>query len=73
MDSDDKKILENEMSVKVARMVRKWCDDNEVYDPVVVHATVSHPSCYLDDAGVIHTGSLIAVDCDIVDDDDDDY
>ena len=75
MEKEDKVILENEVSVAVDRVVSQWIKKNEVDDPVIVQANVMQPTCYIDDAGVSHSGKLITVNCHIVeiDEDDDDY
>ena len=75
MDQDDKKILESEIAVPVGRAVSQWLRKNQIEEPVIVQANVMQPTCYIDEAGVSHTGKLITVNCRIIepDDDDDDY
>lgn len=72
MDESDKRILEHQLAGPVAKAVCKWMKQNEVTDPVTVHATVTHPSCYVDEQGLPHTGPLVVCDVHIMDDDDDD-
>lgn len=69
IDESDKNILEYQLSSTVGKAVSHWMKQNGVVDPVVVQATVSNPSCYVDECGVVHTGPLITCDVTIVDDD----
>ena len=71
-DSSDKKILEYQLSATICKAVSKWLKQNEVDSPVSVVASVSHPSCYVDEVGVVHTGPLVVCHIDIEDDEDDD-
>ena len=76
MEEEDKLILENEIGVAIGRAVSHWIKKNEITDPVLVQANVMNPTCYIDDTGISHTGSVVVVNCHIVDideDDDDDY
>ena len=41
--------------------------ENGVEEPVFVNATVSHPSCYVDEQGVSHTGPLVVCNVRIAD------
>lgn len=71
MDAADKKILENEISVPLAKAICKWAKKNGIEGPVVFNAHVTQPSCYVDEQGVAHVGNLVTVNCEIVDDDED--
>lgn len=72
MDEADKKILEHQLSSTVGKAVSHWMKQNGVTEPVMVQATVSTPSCYVDESGVVHTGSLITCNVSIIEDNDDD-
>ena len=69
MDEADKRILENEISIPLGKAISKWAKKNGVEGPVVIHASVTQPSCYIDEQGVSHLGNLITVNCEIVDTD----
>lgn len=70
MDIDDRAILENELAAKVGRVMAVWASKNSVQPPVSVHALLSSPTCYYDDVGTMHSGTLITVEVRILDDDD---
>ena len=70
MDLSDKKILENELSVAVAKAVCQWSKKNGILCPVHVTATQMSPSCFVDEQCVSHSGPLVVCDVDIIDDDD---
>ena len=72
MDESDKKILENAIAVPIGKAVCKWAKMHNIDQPVIVHASVTQPSCYIDEQGVSHTGNLIVVDCDIVNEEESD-
>ena len=72
MDDADKKILENKLAVPLGKAVSQWMSRNDVADSVIVNATVSHPSCYVDEQGIPHFGPLITVNVQILDDDSED-
>lgn len=72
MDSADRKILEHKLSKQIGKAVNEWLKENGLEDePVVAAASVLHPSLYVDDNGVSHTGHVVLVDVQINDDDDD--
>ena len=77
MEEADRKILEHQLAKPVAKAVSKWMKENGIEEPVFVNATVSNPSCYVDEQGVSHTGPLVVCDVRIADmdedEDDDDY
>ena len=69
MDYSDKKILEHQLSVPIGRAVNKWAKENDIRGNVVANVVLQQPSCYVDECGLCHTGNLIVVNCEIVDDD----
>lgn len=73
MDSADRKILEHKLSKQIGKSVSVWLKENDLEDmPVVVAASVTHPTLYIDEMGVSHTGHVVLVDVRINDDDNDD-
>ena len=72
MDSDDRRILENEVARTVGTAVSRWMKKNGIDDDVNVSAVVMRPTLYVDETGVSHTGPLTIVDVDIACDDDED-
>lgn len=68
MDYADKKILENEIATPIGRAVSQWMKKNRIEEPVSITASVVHPSCYVDEQGMSHTGPLIICNVRIVDD-----
>jgi hypothetical protein len=72
MDEEEKKILQYEVAKNIGRAVAEWMKKNEVEEDVVINAAVVHPTLYVDELGVSHTGPLTLVDVSI-DDEDDDY
>jgi hypothetical protein len=72
MDEEEKKILQYEVAKNIGRAVSEWMKKNEVEEDVTITAAVLHPTLYVDELGVSHTGPLTLVDVSI-DDDDDDY
>lgn len=72
MDYADRKILEHNLALPIAKAVQKWMDENGVRDNVIVGAEVSTPSCYVDSDGRPHTGPLVVCNVRIVDDEDED-
>jgi hypothetical protein len=72
MDEEEKKILQYEVAKNIGRAVAEWMKKNEVEEDVVINAAVVHPTLYVDELGVSHTGPLTLVDVSIDDDDDDD-
>lgn len=77
MDMDDKRIVEGELAGPVGRAVSQWMRKNGIEEPVTVTATVSHPTCYVDETGVSHSGPLVVCNVHILDEedyyDDEDY
>lgn len=77
MDSADVEIMEKELSATIGKAIGVWSKKNGIDEPVSVTATISHPSCYVDELGVAHTGNLIVCNVSILSDedydDDDDY
>lgn len=78
MDSTDKKIYENNLSVQIGKTISLWLKQNEITESVVVSATVGYPSSYVDEHGIPHSGPLIVCNVEIIDkedfdDEDDDY
>lgn len=72
MDEEEKKILQYEVAKNIGRAVAEWMKKNEVEEDVVINAAVVHPTLYIDELGVSHTGPLTLVDVSIDDEDDDD-
>lgn len=72
MDEEEKKILQYEVAKNIGRAVAEWMKKNEVEEDVVINAAVVHPTLYVDELGVSHTGPLTLVDVSIDDEDDDD-
>jgi hypothetical protein len=72
MDEEEKKILQYEVAKNIGRAVSEWMKKNEVEEDVTITAAVLHPTLYVDELGVSHTGPLTLVDVSIDDDDDDD-
>jgi hypothetical protein len=72
MDEEEKKILQYEVAKNIGRAVSEWMKKNEVEEDVTITAAVLHPTLYVDELGVSHTGPLTLVDVSI-DDEDDDY
>lgn len=75
MDDYDKQIYANELAIPLGKAISQWMRKNNVEEPVIVRATVTDPTCYIDEQGVSHTGRLVTVNVDIaeyIDDDDDD-
>ena len=72
MDDDDKLINKNLIARQIGRSVSEWVKKNSIEEDVYVVAEVSHPTLYVDEDGVTHTGPLIKVNVEMADDDDDD-
>lgn len=72
MEQTDRKILQNLIAQRVARVisqiVNKECLDADIH----VEVTVGTPSCYVDDMGESHTGKLITVEVDLIEEVDED-
>lgn len=75
MDYVDKKIMESEIAAPIGKAVSQWMKKNDITDPVSIHATVAHPTCYVDEQGLSHSGPLIICNVQIINDewDDDDF
>lgn len=69
MEGVDLLILKNSCAVPVGRVISEWMKKNGIDNDVAVNATISYPSCYIDECGVPHSGPLVVVDVDIADDD----
>lgn len=73
MDSADKRILEHKLAKPIGKAVSEWLKENDLVDvPVIAAASVVHPSLYVDENGVSHTGHVVLIDVEINDGDDDD-
>lgn len=72
MDDDDKLINKNLIARQIGRAVSEWVKKNSIEEDVYVVAEVSRPTLYVDEDGVTHTGSLIKVNVEMADDDEDD-
>lgn len=73
MDDDNKKILEYEAAKRITTAVSDWMKRNHIDYDVNIHAAIIHPTLYLDDNDVAHTGPLTMIDVSIDNDDDDEY
>lgn len=77
MDAEDKSILEADLAGPIGRAVSQWMRKHEVAEPVSVSATVSRPTCYIDESGIAHYGPLVVCNVQIIDDeyfdDDEDF
>jgi hypothetical protein len=75
MDEDNKKILQYQAAKIIGRAVSEWMKKNAIEEDVTISAVVTHPTLYVDELGVSHTGPLTLIDVDIEeeDNDDDDY
>lgn len=72
MDEANKKILQYEAAKTIGRAVSEWLKKNSIEEDVTVSAAVLHPTLYVDEIGVSHTGPLTMIDVCIDDDSDDD-
>ena len=72
MDEEEKKILQYEVAKNIGRAVSEWMKKNEVEEDVTITAAVLHPTLYVDELGVSHSGPLTLIDVTIDDDDEDD-
>lgn len=72
MDEEEKKILQYEVAKNIGRAVSEWMKKNEVEEDVTITAAVLHPTLYVDELGVSHSGPLTLIDVSIDDDDEDD-
>lgn len=72
MDEANKKILQYEAAKNIGRAVSEWLKKNEVDEDVAVTAAVIHPTLFVDEMGVSHSGPLTIIDVTIDDDDDED-
>ncbi len=72
MDEEEKKILQYEVAKNIGRAVSDWMKKNEVKEDVTISAAVLHPTLYVDELGVSHSGPLTLIDVSIDDDDEDD-
>ena len=72
MDSDDRRILENEVARTVGTAVSRWMKKNGIEEDVTVNAMVVRPTLYVDETGISHCGPLAVVNVTIADDEDDD-
>ena len=72
MDEEEKKILQYEVAKNIGRAVSEWMKKNEVEEDVTISAAVLHPTLYVDELGVSHSGPLTLIDVSIDDDDEDD-
>ena len=72
MEEEEKKILQYEVAKSIGRAVSDWMKKNEVMEDVTISAAVLHPTLYVDELGVSHSGPLTLIDVSIDDDDEDD-
>lgn len=72
MEEEEKKILQYEVAKNIGRAVSEWMKKNEVEEDVTITAAVLHPTLYVDELGVSHSGPLTLIDVSIDDDDDED-
>ena len=72
MEEEEKKILQYEVAKNIGRAVSDWMKKNEVEEDVTISAAVLHPTLYVDELGVSHSGPLTLIDVSIDDDDEDD-
>ena len=72
MEEEEKKILQYEVAKNIGRAVSEWMKKNEVEEDVTISAAVLHPTLYVDELGVSHSGPLTLIDVSIDDDDEDD-
>lgn len=70
MDPTDRLIIENELAAPIGRAVAEWRSRNGVEEPVSVTATVTFPTCYVDERGVSHSGPLVVCNVHIMGEDD---
>ena len=72
MEEEEKKILQYEVAKNIGRAVSDWMKKNEVEEDVTISAALLHPTLYVDELGVSHSGPLTLIDVSIDDDDEDD-
>ena len=72
MDKDNKKIMQCQVAKMIGRAVSEWMKKNGIDEDVSITAAVMHPTLYVDELGVSHTGPLTLIDVDIEDEDDED-
>ena len=73
MENSDKEILKHEISQSIVNAVYDWCKKNDVDGSVRIEANVEKPTCYIDEIGNIHHGGVIMVNCELLDEEEDDY
>lgn len=73
MDLTDKKIVENEIAAPIGRAISQWMKKNDITEPVSISASVVHPTCYVDDNGLSHSGPLVMCNVTIIDEYDEDF
>lgn len=62
MDDIDKKIIQKNLARRVGLLVNEIVGGKDIDEDVSISILVDTPSCYVDDAGVSHSGRLITVD-----------
>ena len=72
MENSDKEILKHEISQSIANAVYDWCKKNDVDGFVRIAANVEKPTCYIDEIGNIHHGGVIMVNCELLDEEEED-
>lgn len=74
MEQEDRKILQYRIASNVGKMVSEIIRKEQALDDDVhIAVLVEHPTCYIDDLGEAHTGKLITVAVDFIEEEEEDY
>lgn len=69
MEKTDREILQNVLAQRVGKVVSEIVKNTDgIADDIAVGAFVETPTCYYDDNGERHTGKLITVNVEFIDD-----
>lgn len=76
MKDIDKTIEKKRLARTIGNALDAWRKKNDIHEDVSAECLLTHPTLYIDDSGVSHTGPLVIVDVDYDDidemDDDED-
>lgn len=73
MDREDREILQHTIASRVGKVVCEIIRKEEcLEEDVHIDVFVGQPSCYFDDKGEMHTGKVITVAVDVIEDDEED-
>lgn len=71
MESEDRQILQHTIAKRIGACVSEIVQKEKMLDEDIhIEVFVENPSCYYDDKGEMHTGQIVTVMVDFIEEDD---